>query len=181
MPKTNPRGFEKKKIFFFFFSRGLLRFRIAQEMVLGIAGWRLLRRLGLDPEVCHLNEGHAAFAILERAADFMHRTGQDFETALQVTRAGNLFTTHTPVSAGFDRFPPNLVRQNLEEYARHELGISFQQLMALGRQNPDDDMEPFNMAYLALRGSGAVNGVSRLHGRVSREIFQPMFPRWPAE
>jgi starch phosphorylase len=158
---------------------GGLEIRIAQELVLGIGGWRLLRRLGLDPEVCHLNEGHAAFAILERAADFMRGTGQGFEVALQVTRAGNLFTTHTPVAAGFDRFPANLVSQHLEDYAKNQLGISFHQLMALGRQNPDDDAEPFNMAYLALRGSGAVNGVSRLHGKVSRGIFQSLFPRWP--
>jgi starch phosphorylase len=155
--------------------------RIAQEIVLGIGGWRLLRTLGLNPEVCHLNEGHAAFAILERAADFMKSTGQPFEVALQVTRAGNLFTTHTPVEAGFDRFPPNLVWQYLGNYAQNHLGLSFRDLMAFGRRNPDDDQEPFNMAYLALRGSGAVNGVSRLHGKVSRRIFQPLFPRWPQD
>jgi starch phosphorylase len=160
---------------------GGLEVRIAQELVLGVGGWRVLQRMGIDPEVCHLNEGHAAFAILERAADFMRKTGQSFEEALHVTRAGNLFTTHTPVSAGFDMFPPNLVRQYVWEFAHMRLGISFQQLMALGRQNPDDDSEPFNMAYLALRGSGAVNGVSKLHGEVSRGIFQPLFPRWPKE
>ena len=98
-----------------------------------------------------------------------------------MTRAGNLFTTHTPVAAGFDRFPPDLVRQYLGNYAESQLGLSFHDLMALGRQNPDDDQEPFNMAYLALRGSGAVNGVSQLHGEVSRSIFQPLFPRWPAD
>jgi starch phosphorylase len=152
--------------------------RITQEIVLGIGGWRLLRTLGLNPEVCHLNEGHAAFAILERALDFMESTGQPFEVALQVTRAGNLFTTHTPVEAGFDRFPPDLVRQHLANYAENRLGISFPELMALGRQNPDNDQEPFTMAYLALRGSGGVNGVSQLHGKVSRSIFQPLFPRW---
>jgi starch phosphorylase len=160
---------------------GGLEVRIAQELVLGIGGWRFLQRMGINPEVCHLNEGHAAFAILERASDFMHKTGQSFEEALQVTRAGNLFTTHTPVSAGFDRFPPSLMRQYAGDFARNRLGISFHQLMALGRQNPDDDSEPFNMAYLALRGSGAVNGVSKLHGEVSRGIFQPLFPRWPKE
>ena len=160
---------------------GGVEMRIAQEIVLGIGGWRLLRTLGLTPEVCHLNEGHAAFAILERALDFMQSTGQPFEVALQVTRAGNLFTTHTPVAAGFDRFPPDLVRQHLGNYAESQLGISFRDLMALGRQNPDDDQEPFNMAYLAIRGSGAVNGVSQLHGEVSRSIFQPLFPRWPAD
>jgi starch phosphorylase len=83
-----------------------------------------------------------------------------------VTRAGNIFTTHTPVSAGFDRFPQGLIRQYLENYAESQLGISIRDLMALGRQNPDDDSEPFNMAYLAMRGCGAVNGVSMLHGKV---------------
>jgi glycogen phosphorylase len=160
---------------------GGVEMRITQEIVLGIGGWRLLRTLGLNPEVCHLNEGHAAFAILERALDFMKTAGQPFEVALQVTRAGNLFTTHTPVAAGFDRFPPDLVRQHLGNYAESQLGLSFRDLMALGRQNPDNDQEPFNMAYLAIRGSGAVNGVSQLHGEVSRSIFQPLFSRWPAD
>jgi starch phosphorylase len=158
-----------------------LEMRIMQEIVLGIGGWRLLRALGLNPEVCHLNEGHAAFAVLERASDFMRSSQRPFEVALQVTRSGNLFTTHTPVAAGFDRFPLNLMQQYLSTYAENQLGISFHDLMALGRQNPDDDREPFNMAYLAIRGSGAVNGVSRLHGKVSRTIFQPLFPRWPQE
>jgi len=160
---------------------GGMEIRIAQEIVLGIGGWRLLRTLGLNPEVCHLNEGHAAFAILERALDFMKSTGQPFEVALQVTRAGNLFTTHTPVEAGFDRFPPNLMWQYLGHYAENNLGLSYRDLMALGRQDPGDDQEPFNMAYLALRGSGAVNGVSQLHGKISRSIFQPLFPRWPQD
>jgi starch phosphorylase len=153
--------------------------RLKQELVLGIAGWRMLRTLGINPEVCHLNEGHAAFAILERALDFMKSSGQSFEVALQVTRAGNVFTTHTPVEAGFDRFPPNLIWQYLGYYAENYLGLSYRDFMALGRQDPADDREPFNMAYLALRGSGAVNGVSQLHGKVSRSIFQPLFPRWP--
>ncbi|MGO9691398.1 MAG: alpha-glucan family phosphorylase [Syntrophobacteraceae bacterium] len=160
---------------------GGLEMRIKQELLLGIAGWRMLRTLGIDPEVCHLNEGHAAFAVLERALGFMKSTGQPFEVALQITRAGNLFTTHTPVEAGFDRFPPNLTWLYLGDYAENELGLSYRDFMALGRQNPDDDREPFNMAYLALRSSGAVNGVSKLHGKVSRSIFQPLFPRWPQE
>ncbi len=155
---------------------GGLEMRIIQELVLGIGGWRLLRTLGLNPEVCHLNEGHAAFAILERAVDFMKSTGQPFEVALQVTRAGNLFTTHTPVEAGFDRFPPKLVWQHLGDYAENHLGLSYRDLMALGRQNPGDDQEPFNMAYLALRGSGAVNGVSQLHGKVSRQHLPTPVP-----
>jgi starch phosphorylase len=153
--------------------------RLQQELALGIGGWRMLARLGLNPEVCHLNEGHAAFAVLERAHGFMEQTGLAFEAALAVTRAGNLFTTHTPVSAGFDRFTPALMEQYLKAFAEERLGITMRELMALGRANPDNSDEPFNMAYLALHGSAAINGVSRLHGIVSREIFQPLFPRWP--
>jgi starch phosphorylase len=153
--------------------------RLQQEMALGIGGWRLLKALGIRPEVCHLNEGHAAFAVLERAQSFMEETGQPFEIALAVTRAGNLFTTHTPVAAGFDRFDPALVERYLGWYAENRLSIPLHNLMALGRQNPNDSSEPFNMAYLAVRGSGAVNGVSRLHGQVSRKIFTSLFPRWP--
>ncbi len=155
--------------------------RLKQEMLLGIGGWRLLRALGIQPEVCHLNEGHAAFAVLERARSFMDETGQPFEVALAVTRAGNLFTTHTAVAAGFDRFSPALIEQYLSGYAQQKLHITLQDLLALGRQNPNDSSEDFNMAYLALRGSGAVNGVSRLHGKVSRHIFLPLFPHWPED
>ena len=155
--------------------------RLKQEMLLGIGGWRLLRAVGLRPEVCHLNEGHAAFAVLERARSFMEETGLGFDAALAVTRAGNLFTTHTAVAAGFDRFEPGLMEQYLRGYAETKLGISLQDLLALGRQNGGDASEPFNMAHLAMRGSGAVNGVSRLHGKVSRRLFQPLFPRWPEE
>jgi glycogen phosphorylase len=155
--------------------------RLKQELVLGIGGWRLLSALGIKPEVCHLNEGHAGFAVLERARDFMKETGQSFEAALSVTRAGNLFTTHTAVEAGFDRFDPALVEQYLGAYARQGLGITARELLALGRRNPNDPSEAFTMAYLAKRGSAAVNGVSRLHGVVSRHYFEPLFPQWPAD
>jgi starch phosphorylase len=155
--------------------------RLKQELLLGIGGWRLLNALGIKPEVCHLNEGHAAFAVLERARTFMEETGQPFEVALSATRSGNLFTTHTPVAAGFDRFSPALTEQYLGWYAQNKLGISLYDLLALGRANPNDSSETFNMAYLAVRGSGAVNGVSRLHGKVSQRIFTPLFPRWPEE
>jgi starch phosphorylase len=155
--------------------------RLQQELILGIGGWRLLDALGIKPEVCHLNEGHAAFAILERAWDRMEETGLPFDVALSVTRVGNLFTTHTPVEAGFDRFSPELIQRYLRAYGEQKLHISVDTLLALGRQNPNDRAEPFNMAYLAVRGSGAVNGVSRLHGEVSRRIFQPLFPRWPVD
>ncbi|MGA2176096.1 MAG: alpha-glucan family phosphorylase [Verrucomicrobiota bacterium] len=155
--------------------------RLKQELLLGIGGWRLLAALGLQPEVCHLNEGHAAFAVLERARSFMQENAQPFAVALAVTRAGNLFTTHTAVAAGFDRFAPALIEQYLGAYAGKKLGIPLHDLLALGRQNPNDASESFNMAYLAIRGSGAVNGVSRLHGKVSRHLFEPLFPNWPAD
>jgi starch phosphorylase len=152
--------------------------RLQQEIVLGIGGWKLLTALGIQPEVCHLNEGHAAFAVLERALDFMKETGQSFEVALTATRAGNLFTTHTAVAAGFDVFPSYMIEKYLSSYA-HKLGIKTEDILALGRQNPENTSENFNMAYLAIRGSGAVNGVSRLHGQVSRSIFTSLFPQWP--
>jgi starch phosphorylase len=155
--------------------------RLKQELLLGIGGWRLLGELGIAPDVCHLNEGHAAFAVLERARCFMEDAAQPFDVALAVTRAGNVFTTHTAVAAGFDRFAPALIEQYLGGYAEQKLGIPLQDLLALGRGDPKDTSESFNMAYLALRGSGAVNGVSRLHGAVSRRLFAPLFPRWPME
>jgi starch phosphorylase len=155
--------------------------RLKQEIVLGIGGWRLLRALGLTPEVCHLNEGHAAFAVLERARSYMEDHKKPFDLAMNITRAGNIFTTHTAVSAGFDRFDPELIRTYLNHYAADELAVSVDDLLAMGRQNPEDSSEPFNMAYLAVCGSGQINGVSKLHGQVSRQIFQPLFPRWPRE
>jgi starch phosphorylase len=153
--------------------------RLQQELVLGIGGWRLLRALRLEPDVCHLNEGHAALAVLERARSFMDDNACSFDVALAVTRAGNLFTTHTPVPAGFDRFAPALVERYVRRYAEDGLGISLHDLLALGREKPEDRDEPFNMAYLALRCSGAVNGVSRLHGAVSRRLLRDLFPRRP--
>jgi starch phosphorylase len=153
--------------------------RLKQELILGIGGWRLLNALGLQPEVCHLNEGHAAFAVLERARSYMASNKVSFDPALTITRAGNLFTTHTPVDAGFDRFSADLMEKYFKTYAEKELSIPFHELLALGRRDRGDLSEPFNMAYLAVHGSGAINGVSQLHGQVSRRIFQPLFPRWP--
>jgi glycogen phosphorylase len=152
--------------------------RLQQEIVLGIGGWRLLEQLGIDCPVCHLNEGHAAFAILERARHFMRRNGSNFRVALRATRAGNLFTTHTPLSSGFDKFSPELFRPYFANYAEN-IGIGLDELLALGRLQGEGDPAPFNMACLAVRGAGAVNGVSNLHGAVSREIFQRLFPHWP--
>lgn len=150
--------------------------RLKQELVLGIGGWRLLEAMGTIPEVCHMNEGHAAFVVLERAYHFMKKTKQPFGVALSATRAGNLFTTHTAVPAGFDRFSPDLIAQYLGNYAKTKLEISLEQLLSFGQMHPGDD---FNMAYLAIRGSGFVNGVSQLHGEVSRHLFRDLFPRFP--
>ncbi len=151
--------------------------RLKQELVLGIGGWRLLNALDIHPEICHMNEGHAALAVLERAFCFMQRTKQPFEVALAATRAGNLFTTHTAVSAGFDRFPPDLIAKYLAKYAQ-SMGITLEKLLSLGQLNPQED---FNMAYLAIRGSNYINGVSQLHGVVSRRLFEELFYRWPDE
>lgn len=154
--------------------------RLSQEILLGIGGWRVLRALGLRPDVCHLNEGHAALLVLERIRDLIQEENLDFHTALSVSRSGNLFTTHTPVEAGFDRFAPELIKSRLGLYAA-ELGIDFETLLNLGRapQTGGRQDDAFNMAYLAIRGCAAVNAVSRLHGDVSRQIFTPLFPQWP--
>lgn len=155
--------------------------RLQQELILGIGGWRLLEALNIEPTVCHLNEGHAAFLVLERAFSYMKAYQVDFDTAFKITRAGNLFTTHTAVPAGFDRFSPQLMQKYLSRYSQKYLNISLKQLLSLGRANVDDDNEPFNMAFLALRGSAFANGVSDLHAKVSRHLFAPLFPRWPEE
>jgi starch phosphorylase len=152
--------------------------RLQQEAVLALGGFTLLRALGIRPEIFHLNEGHAALVVLARAAGFAEEHGVSFEVGLAATRPGNLFTTHTPVAAGFDRFDPGLMARYLTRFAERA-GTSVERLLALGRANPLDPHEPFNMAWLAARGSGAVNAVSRLHGEVSRRIFQPLFARWP--
>jgi glycogen phosphorylase len=152
--------------------------RLLQEIVLGVGGWRLLEKLGIDVQICHMNEGHAAFAVFARALSFASQHNVSFEEALCATRAGNVFTTHTPVEAAFDRFDPALVLKYGEPLAR-ETGLSPEQFIALGRKDPVDRSEPFNMAYLAIRGSCHANGVARLHGRVSRSLFQVLFPNRP--
>ena len=152
--------------------------RLQQEMVLGIGGWRVLEALNKVPNICHLNEGHAALVVLERSRSFMKSGIQSFEAAMTATRPGNIFTTHTPVEIGIDRFSPDLIDRYLGHYGT-ELGLEADDLLALGRQHRSDRNESFNMAYLAFRGSGAINSVSHLHQEVSRRIFQPLFPRWP--
>ncbi len=155
--------------------------RIKQEIVLGIGGLRLLQALKIKPEVCHLNEGHAAFLVIERANQFMKENDVSFETAFTVTKAGNIFTTHTAVSAGFDHFSPVLMEQYFKDYASNDLYIDLKTMMAFGRQDANNEDEYFNMAYLAMRGSNSVNAVSKLHGIVSRHLFSNLFSRWPID
>jgi glycogen phosphorylase len=155
--------------------------RLLQELILGIGGWRLLRTLGIKIDVCHLNEGHAAFVIIERARTFMEEQSTTFREALWATRAGNVFTTHTAVAAGFDNYGPELISKYsswFDDYVRR-LGVSWADVLRLGRADPANAHEPFGMANLAMRGAAHVNAVSRLHGAVSRRLFQRLFPRWP--
>jgi glycogen phosphorylase len=109
--------------------------RLMQELLLGVGGWRLLHTLGLHPEVCHLNEGHAAFVVLERARTLMKESGLPFDVAMTVTRAGNVFTTHTPVAAGFDCFSPSVIKRCFSGYAQNELSVDIERLLQLGRKN----------------------------------------------
>jgi glycogen phosphorylase len=152
--------------------------QLIQEIVLGIGGWQVLKELGIEPEVCHLNEGHAAFVVLVRALSFMQENGCSLREALWATRVGNVFTVHTPGTGGFDRFDPDLVRKYADYYA-DLLGLSHDDLISMGKGIWEDGVGPFMPALLALKGCSFVNGVSRLHGQVCKRIFQSRYPRWP--
>jgi starch phosphorylase len=159
---------------------GDLQMRIRQEMLLGIGGIKALHAMGLHPKVIHMNEGHSAFAGLERIRIFMHEHHLSFEAALELVASSSVFTTHTPVPAGNDRFPPDLMQQYFEGYAR-DLGLAFKVFLALGRENPRDDTETFCMTVLALKLSRFNNGVSKLHGKVSRAMWKRVWPQYPVE
>jgi starch phosphorylase len=148
--------------------------RIMQEMLLGIGGVRLLRALGVQPSTFHMNEGHAAFLTLELIREKI-AAGKTLAEASTLTKAECLFTTHTPVEAGHDRFSPELVNYSMQRY-RTQLPMELKDLMALGRVDTKSESEPFCMTVLALKFSRAANGVSELHGRVSRHMWQSMFP-----
>ena len=152
--------------------------RLQQELVLGIGGSRLLEAVAQDVQVYHLNEGHAAFATVARAAFLMKSRRFDFATALTAARSGTLFTTHTPLAAAFDRFPLPLVSQYLQPLA-DELDLPVDQVLALGEDPDQGGARLFNMATLALHTAGAVNAVSAAHEAVSKRLFAPLFPRWP--
>jgi starch phosphorylase len=154
--------------------------RFLQDLALGVGGWRVVAALHPEIDVLHVNEGHGALAILERARQHSVRTGIEFWEALWATRAGNVFTTHTPVPTGFDIFGAGLLRKYIPhlEGVLARSGVRMNDVLALGRVRGEAD-EPFNMAYFALRGSALTFAVSRLHGQFSRRIFQPLFPRTP--
>lgn len=153
---------------------GDLENRFRQEMLIGIGGIRALKVLGLDPMLYHCNEGHAAFIGLERLNRYVNEHKLMFSQALEVVRAGTLFTTHTPVPAGHDSFDESLMRTYISHYPGR-LNISWTQLMNLGKINPGDPEEKFSMSYLAASLSQEINGVSRLHCSVSRNIFNDLW------
>jgi len=154
--------------------------RIRQEIILGIGGIRALRLLGIEPNVCHMNEGHAAFLALERIRILMEERQLSFSEAREAVRAGNVFTTHTPVEAGIDHFPSELLEKYLGRYYRG-LGLSREEFLGLGRHNPRNPHETFCMAVLALKLAGHANGVSQLHGDVSRRMWKDLWPELPEE
>jgi starch phosphorylase len=148
--------------------------RIMQELLLGVGGVRLLRALGIQPSVFHMNEGHAAFLTLELMREKI-AAGKGFKQAFEATRQECHFTTHTPVEAGHDRFSPDLMDYATHKF-RSQLKLSFKDLMALGRVDPENEREPFCMTVLALKCSRAANAVSALHGQVSRHMWHCLWP-----
>jgi starch phosphorylase len=152
--------------------------RIRQEMILGIGGVRALWALGKPPTVCHMNEGHSAFCGIERIRALMEQTGMDFASAKEAVAAGTVFTTHTPVPAGNDVFAPHMVEHYFSRYFE-QLKIDRGEFISLGRQNPHDGNEPFGMTVLAIRLANVTNGVSKLHGSVSRKMWKNIWPELP--
>jgi len=157
---------------------GDLDMRVRQEILLGVGGVRALDALDLRPTVCHMNEGHSAFLALERIRQAMTESGLGFDEALEAVRSANVFTTHTPVPAGNDRFPPDMMREYFRDYCE-TVGISLEDFLALGREDASDSREDFCMTVLALRLASHANGVSKLHGEVSRGMWQRIWPGVP--
>jgi starch phosphorylase len=153
--------------------------RVMQEMLLGIGGVRLLRAMGVKPSVFHMNEGHAAFLTFELLREKM-AAGKNYQDALTETKAECLFTTHTPVEAGHDRFSPDLMDYAMHRF-RSQTPAPFPELMKLGRVNPNNQQEPFCMTVLALKLSRAANAVSELHGQVSRQMWRSLYPDKPVD
>lgn len=151
------------------------RTRIRQELVLGVGGVKALRAMGITPSVYHLNEGHSAFAPLEVIREKMHDDGMSLDDAIRETAQATVFTTHTPVPAGHDRFDAGLMEEHLGPL-RDALGISHDRLMSFGRVRPDDHGETFCMTVIGLKFSRKANAVSQLHGHISRRMWKPLWP-----
>ena len=158
---------------------GDLEMRMRQEMILGIGGVRALGALGIEPHVCHMNEGHSAFLALERIRVLRAEKNLEFYSALQVVAAANVFTTHTPVPAGNDAFPREMMRRYFGDFAK-ELGLPFDELFSFGQTRVNED-DPFSMTILALRASRHANGVSKLHGEVSRSLWKDVWAGVPVQ
>ncbi|AQT68632.1 Maltodextrin phosphorylase [Anaerohalosphaera lusitana] len=154
--------------------------RISQELVLGIGGLKALFAMGIEPTVCHMNEGHAAFMALERVRILRSEKDMSFDEASEAAKSSNMFTVHTPVAAGNDEFPPDMVDKYLSGYYS-KLGIDRETFLALGRIDPADKNEPFKMPVLAIKMSSSRNGVSQLHGEVSRKIWWNLWPELPVD
>ncbi len=154
--------------------------RIRQEIILGIGGLKALSAMGIEPTVCHMNEGHAAFVTLERIRKLRNEKNMTFDEAAEATRSGNVFTMHTCVKAGLDEFSVDLMDKYFGSYFPN-LGINRKRFLGLGRILPDDELEPFKMAVLALGLSSYVNGVSKLHGHISQEMFSSLWPGLPVD
>ncbi len=159
---------------------GDMEMRIKQEIVLGIGGVRALEAINIRPDVCHMNEGHSAFLALERITRIIDEQGVSFDEARQLAAASHVFTTHTPVPAGIDRFPPDMIERYFKHY-HDKLGLDMEGLLSLGRENVFDKNEFFSMAVLAIRTSQWANGVSKLHGEVSREMWNNIWGGVPEE
>lgn len=152
--------------------------RIRQEIVLGIGGMKALQALGIHPTVCHMNEGHSAFLSLERIRQCMEEYKCDFHVARQAIVAGNAFTTHTPVPAGFDIFYPPLLEKYMAKTLEN-INLPFSEFLTWGRLEPDNDLQPFNMAVLAIKNANHLNAVSKLHAEVTKEMFQNHWEGFP--
>ncbi len=157
---------------------GSIETRLEQEIVLGRGGIRFMRRINSVPAVCHMNEGHSAFMAIERLLQLVKKEGLNFDEAMEAVRATSVFTTHTPVPAGIDRFPSDLIRRYFSTTA-DELGIGIKAFMDLGRIQPGNSNEQFCMAVLAIKMASQTNGVSKLHGEVSREMWAQIWPQIP--
>ncbi|RKY89832.1 alpha-glucan phosphorylase [candidate division KSB1 bacterium] len=154
--------------------------RIKQELILGIGGVRALHKLGIHPQVYHMNEGHSAFLALERIRSYIEEKGLSFYEALEATKTGNIFTTHTPVPAGIDLFPIDLMKKYFLDYC-NQLKISWDEFLKLGVETNSGQEKMFSMAILAIRTASYINGVSKLHGVVSRNMFHYLWPQVPVD